>query len=189
MYNPSPACLAGRQPPLKLRGGIFILFILFIANVAVAKDSYKKVLKHETRFDRVFVMDNIEARLIAHATYFSSDFCDALKDKVASMVGGDVYTHSCDQGGTSFFVGLYSGSGKWPEIGRDDGSWAFMLEEGDGRSLKSASSERINITQTERELFPYLDKWSKGYLVCFKTISEHPRLKIVTPSASSTLVW
>lgn len=137
----------------------------------------------------------MEARLIWHATYFSPEFQESLEQKLEEMGAETAASqtrwwaqHELDKNDV-FFVSVYSGSAKWAEIGKDDAAWRFQLANEEGATIEARRIENVPITQTERALFPYLDKWSKAYLIKFpkNSASQKMQLKLLSPSANSVL--
>ncbi len=167
---------------------------------ASAEPSYKSLLKKWTRDDRVYEVDNFEARMVWHATYLSDDFRQVRRDKLAELYewNAEERIRNADEDRTEsakydvFFVAIYAGSSEWSQIGKDDGKWKVVLDSGQGEPIASIGFQRIPITQLEIVLYPYLDKWSQAYLIRFpKTLSDHQsfRLRMTGIPARSELVW
>lgn len=176
------------------------LLLLFLSLPLFAGQSYRSVLKKWTRHDRVFVWDNLEARLVWYATYLSEDYREKRRERLAGLYEWTAEERGReerqDQGESqrydAFFLGVYSGSSAWPEIGKDSGKWKIVLEVEGREPVPAVSMERIPLTQVERTLYPYLDKWSEGYLVKFpKQIGdgEKFRLRMTGIPARSELMW
>ncbi len=174
--------------------------ILFCSAWVIAKPSYRSVLKKWTRHDKVYVLDNLEARMIWHVTYLSDEFREARRQKMAELYQEtDEEQQKCLQEDLSeskkydvFFVGIYAGSSQFPEIGKNSGGWRLFLQTGSEEPVESVAFEKIPVTQVERMLYPYLDKWSKTYVVKFpKTISDGDSFSLTMPGipAKSTLTW
>lgn len=165
------------------------LLLVVVATTSAQAKSYKSVLKHNTQKKNVFVWDNMEVRLIWNATYFSPDYKEALTKRLEEMGNTNWWAMHELEKGDVFFVGLYQGSAEWAEIGKDDGALKFEVIRPDGEVIQAKRIENIPITQTERSLFPYLDKWSKAYLVTFpkNSVETKTQLKLLSPSAQSVL--
>ncbi len=173
----------------------FLAALIFSASLEAK--SYKSVLKENTKRKTVYVWDNMEVRLIWNATYLSPEFQGKLEEKLAEMGMEKTASatrwwlqHELDKSDV-FFVGLYEGSAKWPEIGKDDASLRFQLVDDTGKVTEARRIEAVPVTQAERVLFPYLDKWSKAYLVKFPKAVAGPRmkLKLLSPAATSEVKW
>ncbi len=179
---------------------VLICFSLLLSLSVLAQPSYKSVLKKWTRHDRVFVLENFEERLNWHATYLSEEFREARRKKLTNLYEWtdqeSVRRKNEDRDEAdrydTFFLGIYSGSSVWPEIGKDTGKWKMVLE-AEGRPVaESVRLERVPMTQLERTLFPYLEKWSHAFIVQFpKTIQAGKpfRLRMTGIPARSELVW
>lgn len=140
----------------------------------MAGPSYRSVLKEATRHDRSYGVDNLEMRLAWSATHLSAAFRQARRAKLAkdldwseeerreALLEDERDLKKFDE----FFVGIYAGSSAWPEIGKETGRWRFALEQGE-REVRAVSIEKVTITEVERELYSYLDKWSRGYRIRF----------------------
>lgn len=165
-----------------------------------AASSYEKILKKWTRHENVYVVENFEARVIWRVTEFSPEFREARLEKLTKLYEWDDAELSRQRREDSeeaakydvFFMGIYAGSSEYPEIGKDSGKWRFLLEVPGSKTIEAVSIERVSVTQKERVLFPYLDKWSEAYLIRFpKTIHEnsHFALRMAGIPAKSELVW
>lgn len=178
---------------------ISILLVLFSLSAGAAP-RYRSVLNQWTRSDKVYVMENIEARVIWHATYFSREYRKARLDQISRLSDWTMaeYQRSLEEDRAEgekydvFFVSVYAGSSQFPEIGKDEGRWRIVLDvEGEGE-VPSISFERIRVTQLERTIYPYIDKWSNAYLVKFpKMIREGKpfQLRMGGIPAKSKLAW
>ncbi len=179
---------------------VLLAFLCLGLGESFAAPSYRSVLKKWTRHDQVFVWDNFEARLIWHATYLSDEYRRVRLERQSKLLEWSVderlSRESEDRGESQkydvFFLSIYAGSSQWPEVGKDSGKWKIVLQQGGGEPIASVQFERVPVTQVERELFPFLDKWSHGYVVKFpKTIrsGEPFRLRMTGIPARSELSW
>ncbi len=178
--------------------GTLLLVFLLISAIVPASD-YRPLLKKWTRSDHVYVWDNLEARVIWHATYFSDEFRKARLDQLSRLhewndrtrQRKEIEDRKESQKEDLFFLGVYSGSSEWAEIGKDTGNWKIVLVSPQG-TVESDRFERVPITQIERTLYPFLDKWSQAFIVSFpKTIQgdEPFTLRMTGIPAKSELVW
>jgi len=162
--------------------------------------NYASLLKKWTRHEEVFVWENLEARMVWNATYLSGGFRDVRREKIAGLYEWDsVKRAKAEEEDRAeartydvFFVAIYAGSSQWPEIGKDDGKWRIVLEAEGRDPVDAVDFQRIPITQLERTLYPYLDKWSNAYLLRFPKVirgDEGFRLRMTGFPAKSELVW
>lgn len=177
-----------------------VAFCLATASAYEALASYRSLLKKSTRSDRVYVWDNLEARVIWNATYLSENFRKARLDRLADLNEWTAEERSRaereDRDESKlfdvFFLGVYAGSSAKPEIGKDTGKWKIVLEAQDREPVSFTSLERIPVTQMESSLYPYLDKWSEAFLVKFPKMIEPDQgfhLRMTGIPAKSELVW
>jgi hypothetical protein len=183
------------------RKALIVFFLLFAIRLPLyASPSYNSLLKKWTREDRVYVWDNLEARVVWRATYLSDDFRNVRREKIADLfewnpeerAGAAADDRAEGQKYDVFFVGIYAGSSQWPEIGKDDGQWRIVLETEGHPPVDTIDFQRIPVTQLERTLYPYLDKWSQAYLLRFPKVirgDETFRLRMIGFPARSELVW
>jgi hypothetical protein len=173
--------------------------MLAIAVAAEAGTSYQSSLKEWTRTGKVYVWDNMEARLIWNATYLSPEFRAARREKLDALLewtDGELATKIREDAEESaaydvFFLSVYAGSAVSPEVGKDDGLWRLFLDT-KSDAVAPAQMERLPVTQVERALYPHLDKWSRAYYVRFpKTLrpGEPFTLRMAGVPAKSQLVW
>jgi len=186
---------------MDLKKTVIAIGLLGLALPASAKGpSYKDVLEAWTRTDKVYVIDNLEARMIWNATYLSDDFRAARREKLSSLLewnDADLQKKVKEDGEESrqfdvFFLSIYAGSAKYPDIGKNDGQWRIVLDPPSGPSVDAAQLERIPVTQVEREIYPYVDKWSQAYYVRFpKTLhtGDSFNIRMSGIPAHSKLVW
>ncbi len=178
---------------------IAVAAMLAVAVAAEAKSSYKSALKEWTRTGKVYVWDNMEARLIWSATYLSPGFRAARREKLDRLLEwtGEELTRKVREDAEEsaaydvFFLSVYAGSAVFPEIGKDDGLWRFFLD-ANGSTTEPAQIERLPVTQVDRDLYPHLDKWSRAYYVRFpKTLRSGDAftLRMAGIPAKSQLVW
>ena len=138
--------------------------------------------------------------MVWHATYLSPEFREARRKKLAYLYewnGSDLQKQiQSDQEEMAkydvLFLGIYAGSSSLPEVGKNDKIWKIVLQAGDHNPVTSVAFEKISITQLEKTLYPYLDKWSQAYMIRFpKSIQgdEVIRLRMTGLPARSELVW
>lgn len=159
------------------RGLWLISSLCVVVTTAVAGPSYRSALKEATRHDRTYSLDNLEMRVAWSATYFSAAFRQARRSRLAeNLEWSEEERHQAileDERDLKkfdeFFVAIYAGSSSWPEVGKETGRWRFALQQAE-RAVRAVSIEKVTITEVERDLYPTLDKWSRGYRVRFPKI-------------------
>lgn len=165
-----------------------------------ASPSYNSILKKWTRHESVYVWDNLEARVIWNVTYLSEEYREASRKKLGRLYEWSTREHQLhvaeDQKDLGeydvFFVGVYAGSSQYSEIGKDTGRWRIVLDTGNGLEVEPAQFSRVTITEVERALYPYLDRWSQAYLLKFPKSVEAGksfRLRMTGIPARSELIW
>ena len=185
---------------MDLKKAVIAAFVLLLAaGRAAAKESYTSALKEWTRTGRVYVWDNMEARLIWNATYLSPDFREARREKLDDLLewtDAELMKQVRDDAEESaaydvFFLSIYAGSSAAPEVGKDDGLWRVFLDTNHA-AVAPVQMERLPVTQVEKALYPHLDKWSRAYYVRFpKSLraGESFSLRMAGIPAKSELVW
>jgi len=188
----------GSRKRRPLTAGVFLLAILLFANPAFGR-SYKSVLKEWTRQGRVHTLDNLEMKMSWHATYQASPMRKARLEKMAGLLewseGEQKNQWDRDEKDLlkfdEFFVAIYAGSSGDRSFGQETGLWRLVLET-DGKRIEPTRFERAKISEIDRSLYPYLDKWSKGFWIRFpKSIrpDEPFSLRMLGVPAKSELVW
>lgn len=184
----------------KLLIGILVLGVLLGTSLLFATPKYRSVLNKWTRHDTVYVWDNLEARLVWHATYLSPEFRHARRAKLTELYEWNQEELAQqirkddeeERKNDSFFLSVYAGSSRVPEIGKDTSTWKIVLETDGGAPVEALKMERLKVTQLDRILYPFIDRWSHTYLVTFpKTIhgGEKFKLRMTGIPARSQLSW
>lgn len=186
-----------------LPGGVGLFLFLATLATAFAGIHYHSALKKWTREDRIYTIDNFEARMIWHATYLSEEFRQARRDKTWKLLDLNAQEQERnlreDQRESEkydvFFLSIYAGSSKFPEVGKDDGRWRLLLRTDltdHGELIQPISFERVPVTQLERDLYPYIDKWSYTYVAKFPRVirgRDSFQLEMAGIPAKSILTW
>ena len=93
----------------------------------------------------------------------------------------------------TFFVSIYAGSREHPDISKNRHLWRMVLEVPGQSPLVPDRWEEVATDHVIRTLYPYIDRWSKNFLVRFpKTITDNTDsfdLKMVGVPADSQLTW
>jgi len=187
------------------RRNILLLALFLSMNLAPAlvwsAKNYKSVLKEWTRNDEAYNWNNFEARLVWSATYLSDTFRRAKVDKYAQIYELDQAERASllrkeevdSQKYDTFFVAIYAGSREYPDIGKNRSLWKLVLKTPDHKSVPPTVWEEVPGNQVNRALYPYIDRWSRTFLVKFPKVitgdTEQAQLKMVGVPANSSLTW
>ncbi len=185
------------------RQNILVALFLLISLEGIGSDpilkKYQQTLDKWTRNARQFSVDNLELRMQWHATYFSPEFRQARRERLAHRqewspeeIQQATKKDEADQKlYDDFFIDIYAGSNVWNKIGTDTTRWRLFLET-EGVRVKSLGFQLIPVFEEERGLYPYLDKWSKAYLIRFPKITKEGKpftLKMAGVPGRSVLEW
>lgn len=173
---------------MKLKRTILTFGITLAALVALnAHAGYRSELNKWTKSGRAFAFNTMEARLIWHATLLSDEMIGAqnklmLKKKLPPL------KYDLD-GKTSFFIGMYTLKDLKDFSIYDSSTWRIFLVGADGVERPASSIQQVTITPTEQVLYPYLNRWSRGFLVEFPAteFGGVPRLIMRSVLAESVL--
>ena len=130
----------------------------------------------------------MDANLIWKATLLSDDLINsqaALLKKKKLDTGLETYS------GIPFFVSLYTKK-ELKDFSLDDSStWKVYLVGADGVDVSPTRVDRATITPTEAVFYPYLNRWSRGYIVEFPNVplGNNPKLILRSIVAESALKW
>ncbi len=92
---------------------------------------------------------------------------------------------------THFFVSYFSPQKGLTRLDRGDSLWKLYLDV-NGRRVKAQIIKYPSIKQQTRALFPHHSRWSKGYLVKFRTptnLSENHSAKLIMSSSAGSSVF
>jgi len=177
---------------------VIVSFILFSANFVEAR-GYHSSLKHMTKKDSVYGLDNFSARLIWRATFFSDDFRKSFEKKhisinhlgaleAAKFVAEQEYLQSK---GWTFFIGFYTRKEYKQFTSGKDSFWKIDLITQFGERVTPIEIDSLPVTPYERIMFPYLNRWSRAYKIVFPKVKLGKKFKLFLYSvvADSTLKW
>jgi hypothetical protein len=169
---------------------------------------YYDVLSKWSRSDKLF--KRLDARLHINATLKSVEFRRAYAeeyahryrfddDKLAVLLKNELASHKAYN---EFFISTYTPRDSWNDFAEKDSIWQLYLVDGEGRRAEPAEIEELDSSDVLlNEFFPYIDPWSKVYLVRFPrydtsgTIPIGDResakltLVIVGIKAKGALIW
>lgn len=160
---------------------------------------YKSTVKKWTRSGRTFTFDTMDANLIWHATLLNDDVSNAqstlLAKKKLNLPNCDAYgfcgAEAKKDEGIKFFIGLYTQKELKDFSLEKSSTWKIALVGEDGVETYPRSIQQITITPTEKAFYPYLNRWSKGYIVEFPRtdLGDLAKLTLRSIVAESTLKW
>lgn len=149
------------------------------AEKASSKPAYLSSLERWTRSAKIY--EGFEARLHISATFKDISFRRSYTDRYAESNSlSEEYRRALSEREAAaveeyneFFVSAYTPEERWNDFDRADSVWKLYLEDGSGAKLKPVSIKKVDVSDPLiREFFPYLDLWSKGYIVRFPKYSE-----------------
>ena len=172
--------------------------VLSIASTAIAR-TYNGDLRHATKKGMLYSGDTFEAKVLWNATFFSDSFRHAYIKKTvkinrfdairaARYIAEQEYRQS---EGWDFFVGLYTKKAYKKFSTENDSFWKIQLTTASGQVLKPTSIELIPLGPYEGIMYPYLNRWSKGYRVKFPKVELGDEISLTLYSivGASTLKW
>jgi len=172
---------------------------LAIAAAAHGAKGYRSVLSGATRSGKLYSAMTWDAKIIWHATFMDDEMRAAygarairLKHmddgEAAAFLDDEAYRQSR---AWEFYIGMYAKK-DYKEFSMDsDSFWKIGLATESGGELKPISIEPIPVSPFEREMFPYLDRWSRLYRVSFPKVplGERFSLTMMSVVGESTLTW
>ncbi|MFA4971625.1 MAG: hypothetical protein WC683_03360 [bacterium] len=175
-----------------------IALVLFLAPSA-SQAGYRWDLNKMTKTGRIYHTSAWDAELIWHATFFDDAFREVFKKqhrKIKHLDPIDAERFEMEQGqrhgeGWDFFVSMYTKDEYKDFSTYEDSFWRIELKTGDGEVVKPMLVEKLQITPYERKMFPYLDRWSRGYRVTFPKVplGNEIELTIMSVVGASTVKW
>jgi len=180
---------------------IFTLFFVSISLSASAGPNYKKVLKKWTRSHHIYSPQNFNASLLWHATLLNTEMKQSQKNRTHqaydvdghSVHSADLMIPGLDASHTVFFVSFYSQERRFDDFLDSQKTWSLNLEWCGNFYQPKIEKLAKNPSPLVRLLYPYLDVWSKTYLVSFdippSSCTKELTLHLSGPVARSELTW
>jgi hypothetical protein len=160
---------------------------------------YSGDLRRATKSARIYSPETMEAKLIWHATFFSNEFRRSFERKHVKIhhmgaleAARFVQEEEYRQGrGWDFFIGFYTKDDYKKFSNEPDTFWRIQLKTANGEVVAPTSIEMIPVGPYERIMYPYLNRWSKGYRVTFPKVVLGRRFSVTLMSivGQSTLTW
>lgn len=141
---------------------------------SIKETAYADVFSKWSRGDKLF--KDFEPRLHINATLKSREFRSAYAKEYAERFGFDadkeavLLSNELDSYNAynEFLVSTYTPSDDWNDFAEEDSIWQLYLVDAEGRRAEPVEIEELDKKDvTLREFFPYIDPWSKVYLVRF----------------------
>ncbi len=177
---------------------------------------HEKTGKSEKSYDQVFylwtkneaIYRDFETVLFAHATYHSSDFRSAFANAYENIFGPGseylkevlLYLQGDSEDYHEFFMGIITGKLEWNELETENSIWQLRLIGKDQKFLLPISIKHIRINENLKVVYPYLNSFTRAYLVRFKKTfpdgtpvftkdSDGFALEIVSSLGTAKLEW
>ncbi len=176
-----------------------LTFILLLASVEAYAANYRSELRKVTRMGRVFSLKDFSAALIMHATLFTPEYRRAYEEKVTGLEQFDAVeaakfiaeTEKRKENGIEFFIGVYS-KPSYSKFSDDETSfWKAEITTESGEVVPAKSIEEIQVSPLVERLYPYLNRWSKGYRLYFPhaVLGKNFEMKVHSVVGETILKW
>lgn len=196
--------------------GLVFLMVVFAAGCtrrpvsppSQERSSYYQTLDEWTRSTKVF--EGFESRLYIYATYKSMDFRKAYIDEYAERYQlEDDYKNALleresllNQKYNEFFISAFTPVDEWNDFDKRGSIWRLYLSDNNGLRVEPLEIRKVDSKDpVYGEFFPFLDPWSRGYLVRFPRYdykgrgpigeekSEYLKLTVTGIKGRGELVW
>jgi hypothetical protein len=179
----------------RIAASITLAIVVFAS--AYAQAGYQQDLRRVTEKGNLYHINNWDAELIWYATFFSDRFRKSFEKRHEKLrylsrpeVDQYISEHEMRQAaGWEFFISIYTKK-KYKNISNySDSFWKIYLITDSGERISPTSVEPVPVTPYEKKMFPYIDRWSKTYLVVFPKvdIGDDFELQIDSVVGNSTL--
>lgn len=184
---------------------LLLLLVFFVATAhaypQTKKKAYRKAFKNVTRYDEIYQREDFYASLTWYATHLSDEFLAAQIEEVARIYDwspSEKEKYADEQRAkfsnyTVFFVSFYAYDYKTSDLSKKDSVWSLKLETG-GQRYEPVKFEAVSRpTPLDIQLYPYINPWSRHYLVYYPKFSSAPKgdlmLRVSGPYAQGSLAW
>jgi hypothetical protein len=170
------------KTPGNNKGILFLLALcVFVAGCMpiLGGEKYYSELERNTRTYKLY--DEIESVLIINATFKDRRFLEAFMAEYGRRYGIDDATRDAmlarelgeAEEYNEFFVSAATQVTEWNDFDGKNSIWRLYLVDANGGRTAPLSIERVERGDAfHEEFFPYLDKWSVGYIVKFPRYTE-----------------
>lgn len=176
-----------------------MMLLFSLAACATASAGYGKELRRATEKGSVYHSTDWQAELILRATFFSDAFREAFAKKhetLRYLSRPEVDRYVAEQEmrqreGWEFFLSVYTRKQYQNFSNYDDSFWKIYLITGSGERVEPVSVDLLPVTPYEKKMFPYIDRWSKAYLVVFPKVElgDEFELEMTSVVGTSRLKW
>ncbi|MBI2974982.1 MAG: hypothetical protein HYY43_05280 [Deltaproteobacteria bacterium] len=179
---------------LKVRLICGSILIILAISLDSAHASYRSTLHDWTRSGKGYAFETLGAKLIWNATMLSAEILNAQND-ILIKKGLRPYSNGVEQKkitGLRFFVSLYTPKELKDFSLEENSTWKLLLHN-NGSEIQPTKIEQVTITPTEKYFYPYLNRWSRAYLIEFPIteadLGRNPELVLRSIVAESRLKW
>lgn len=179
----------------RIAAALTIAVVIFAS--AGAHAGYTRELRKVTEKGNLYHINNWDAELIWYATFFSDDFRKAIEKKhkkLRYLSRPEVDQYIAEQEmrqarSWEFFISVYTKKQYRTISNFHDSFWKLYLITESGKRISPTSVEPVPVTPYEKKMFPYVDRWSKTYLIVFPKVElgDHFELQIDSVVGNSTL--
>lgn len=185
---------------LRFSPSLFLLAVCLLGfSFSAGAKGYRSTLKEWTRSKQLYSTQDMQVKILTHATFFSPEFRGAfieehMKRKYLEGSKAAQYLEKHEQRdarGLEFFIGIYTPK-DYRELSLGEESfWEAVLTTEGGEELKPISIELREVTPYTKVMFPYLSRWSKAYLVVFPKTDPGSSFQLTLRSVvgESHLIW
>lgn len=185
---------------MSLKKSIIGLVVLFTLPINLPSHAgYRSVLNKWTQSKQWYSTQTFQANIIWHATYFSPELRRAqtqrhIEKKYLNPMEAARYVAEQEKrqaASHEFFLGIYARKPYRQITSGNDSFWEVVLTTEQGEIAKPTSLEIVDIEPYEKVMYPYLNRWSKGYRVVFPKAALGSNFKLTLRSVlgESTVKW
>lgn len=178
---------------------LIVILLAASAYAAVAPYPYRGALRHATHKGQAYDAYTWDAKVIWYATFFNDTFRTAFAQKHAKIhhmgpveeaqwMEDQIYEQEREW---EFFISMYT-KRDYKKFSLDaDTFWEIYLTTASGEVVWPTSIEHVPASPYEREMFNYVNRWSKCYRVTFPKIDLGHNVTLTLQSivGSSSLLF
>lgn len=172
-----------------------VLLLCFVtASCTPIGQAYRGTLNRWSRHAEFFDLNSLRAELMWDVVLVTPDMRDARLQREAELrhisltEAKHVIPPDWFASGTLFYINFFA-----PRDARDllasDTYWRLELRDASGQNFTPQRISQVPITLVDRKLFPFLNRWSKTYLVQFPQTDGPVTLILYGLNVVSKLRW